>query len=229
MRADAAPARTEPRETPRLRFRIARAGDDPRIIDLLSEAAAWAKARGVERWWPVPFPEEWVAPAVARGDVYLVSIGPETIGTLALTREDPRMWGDVPPDAGYVHRLAVRRALAHRGIGARALDWATSEVRGWGRTKLRLDCLATNASLLQYYLSQGFREVRRVQGSLRGEDRPSVLLEREIAEPLARRRRRSVGTVHREDRLRGLRARRRPAPRRSRTAPGGSRARPGRR
>ena len=57
------------------------------------------------------------------------------------------------------------------------LEWAAAEVRSWGRTKLRLDCLATNESLVTYYRNQGFREVGRIQGNIPGEGRPSVLME----------------------------------------------------
>ena len=194
------PAPVENRGGDSLHFRVAKPEDEAAIVDILSEAAAWARARGIERWWPVPFPLEWIAPGVARGEVYVILLGPKTIGTLTLSRDDPRMWGNVPPDVAYVHRLAVRRAFAYRGYGADALDWAAAQVRGWGRTKLRLDCLATNTRLVPYYLSQGFREIRRVEGNIPGEVRPSVLFEREIGEPTAGRTLTSDGAVPGKDR-----------------------------
>ena len=163
-----------------LRFRAAQLGDVPDIVDVLSEAAAWAKARGIERWWSVPFPETWVRRGVERGDVFVIELGPRVIGTLTLTRQDRLMWGDRPPEAGYLHRLAIRRDFAHQGFGKHALDWAGSLVRSWGRSKLRLDCLATNESLVRYYLGQGFKEVGRIQGNIPGEDRPSILMERDV-------------------------------------------------
>jgi GNAT superfamily N-acetyltransferase len=165
---------------PDLQFRTARPEDIPSLIDLLSEAAAWARRRGVERWWPTPFPEAWVRPAVERGDTVVIEVGGRPVGTLTLTRDDRRMWGEQPPVAGYVHRMAVARRLAHQGLGARALDWAALEVVSWGRSKLRLDCLATNAPLVAHYVALGFREVGRVAGNIPGEDRPSLLMERPV-------------------------------------------------
>ena len=41
-------------------------------------------------------------------------------------------WGDRPPDALYVHKLAVRRDRAGRGIGAAIVEWANAEAAGSG-------------------------------------------------------------------------------------------------
>lgn len=170
----------EPRDVGELTFRIARSDDVPQIVEILTEAAVWAKERGIERWWAIPFPEGWVRSGVSRGEVYAVELGSQMVGTLTLAKQDRLMWGEGPPDAGYIHRLAIRRQFAHQGLGKRAVDWAAAEVRRWGRTKLRLDCLATNESLVRYYRNQGFREVGRIQGNVPGEDRPSVLMERSV-------------------------------------------------
>jgi ribosomal protein S18 acetylase RimI-like enzyme len=164
-----------------LTFRPARPEDLRQIVDILSEAAAWAKARGVERWWSVPFPEAWVRSGIERGDVVVAESRSRIVGTLMLTRQDLLMWGEQPPVAGYIHRVAIRREFAHQGLGRRILEWAATEVRSWGRVKLRLDCLATNESLVTYYRNQGFREVGRIQGNIPGEDRPSILMERSLS------------------------------------------------
>lgn len=164
-----------------LTFRQASREDLQQVVSVLSEAAKWAKSRGIERWWPVPFPEDWVRRGFERGEVVVLELGPRLVGTFTLTRDDPIMWGEQPPIAGYVHRIAIRREFAGQGLGRQILDWAAAQVRSWGRSKLRLDCLATNESLVRYYLSQGFREVGRIQGNIAGENRPSVLMERDVA------------------------------------------------
>ncbi len=163
-----------------LRYRRATPNDLTAVVGLLTEAAEWAKQRGVERWWPVPFPSDGVRRGIDQQEVVLVEIDGEPVATLTLRRDDPIMWGDQPPVAGYVHRLAVRRDHAGRQLGRTALAWAGDEVRRWGRSKLRLDCLATNPGLVRYYRAQGFREVARVAGNVPGEDRPSILWERDL-------------------------------------------------
>jgi GNAT superfamily N-acetyltransferase len=157
----------------RLEVRRAEAQDVDQIVGVLSEAAAWLLAREV-RQWPDPFPRERVSAVVARGDFYLASSGGETVATLALMWSDPTFWGERPPDAGYVHALAVRRAWAGRGVGASLLDWAGEQVAGAGREYLRLDCLAGNAELRRYYERHGFE----LRGEVAVDDFTSALYER---------------------------------------------------
>jgi GNAT superfamily N-acetyltransferase len=139
----------------RLELTRARPEDVDEIVDILSEAAHWLLGRGIVQW-PDPFPRARVARLVERGAFHLARLDGETVATLALLWSDPAFWGERPPDAGYVHALAVRRAWAGRGLGARLLEWAEAEVAGAGRRYLRLDCLAANGDLRRYYERQGF-------------------------------------------------------------------------
>jgi GNAT superfamily N-acetyltransferase len=123
------------------------------IVDVLSEAASWLVARGIEQW-PDPFPRDRVERLVRYGAFYVARIAGETAGTLALLWSDPLFWGEQPPVAGYVHAIAVRREFA--GIGPKLLDWAAQRVREAGRELLRLDCLSENAALRAYYERHGF-------------------------------------------------------------------------
>ena len=70
------------------------------------------------------------------------------------------MWTD-DGAAGYLHRLAVRRAAA--GLGARLLAWTGTAVRERGRGLLRLDCPADNTPLRAYYDRARFRHVGDVE------------------------------------------------------------------
>jgi len=131
--------------------------DLDQVLDILSEASRWERAQGLEDPWPYPFPAERVLPGLERGEVYVVSVDGEDGGaTINLSWEDPRFWGSTPPDAGYVHRLAVRRKYAGRSVGRALLVWAEEQVRAKGRAYLRLDCLAANRRLGLYYLELGF-------------------------------------------------------------------------
>jgi GNAT superfamily N-acetyltransferase len=123
------------------------------VITVLSEAAKWVHARGIEQW-PDPFPPERVEEGIARGETYLARIGPEVAGTITLQWEDPFFWGERPPNAAYVHLMAVRWRFA--GRGTELLEWAAAQARAGGRELLRLDCLSTNPGLRRYYEAQGF-------------------------------------------------------------------------
>jgi GNAT superfamily N-acetyltransferase len=124
------------------------------VLGLLDEAAAWLAGRGVVQW-PASFRPEWVEPAVADGRVWLAEAGGVAVGTFRLDWADP-MWTDLPAhdEAGYLHRFAVARSRA--GLGAALLERADEEVRRRGRHLLRLDCMADNPRLREYYEAAGF-------------------------------------------------------------------------
>ena len=137
-------------------------------LDLLSEAARWEISIGLPHPWPQPFPASRILPAAERNELFVAEETPGTaIGTLTLQWEDVPFWGVRPPDAGYVHRLAVRRDRAGQNVGGRMLAWAEGEVRARGRGFVRLDCLKESSRLHRYYESFGFRRVGEVtQGGL---------------------------------------------------------------
>ncbi len=93
--------------------------------------------------------------AIERGEVYAAKLNDKTIATLRLQWTDD-LWGTRPDDAGYVHTLAVERACAGNSIGLALLDWAAEQVRVAGRKFLRLDCMAENPALRDYYTRAGF-------------------------------------------------------------------------
>jgi ribosomal protein S18 acetylase RimI-like enzyme len=86
------------------------------------------------------------------------------VATLTLQWSDERFWGEREPDAGYVHRLAVRRSHAGQGLGYRLLDWSDEQVCARGRGVLRLDVVSDNAPLRGYYEKVGFAHQRDVEG-----------------------------------------------------------------
>ena len=165
---------------PKVVVRAARPADLEEILLVLTTAADWARARGIERWWPSPFPSDEVRPAQERGEVYVAEASGEIVGTFALRWEDPKDWGEQPPIAGYLHALAVRKDRPSHGIGRRLIAWAAEEVGRQGRLLLRLGCLATNTSLIAYYQLVGFRSVRIVPSRMSSDDRGTLLMEMKI-------------------------------------------------
>ena len=142
---------------PHQHLTVRRAGpeDVETVAALLEDAAAWILARGI-RQWPARFPRRFVAAAIRDHEVYLALDGPQAVGTFTIQWADEPVWGRRPDDAGYVHRLAVRRDRAGQGLGRWLLARAEERIRAAGRRYLRLDCMAANAGLRRYYESAGF-------------------------------------------------------------------------
>jgi GNAT superfamily N-acetyltransferase len=147
----------EPARSGRLEIRLATEAELSEVLGLLTEAAQWSRDHGVEGLWRVPYPPEWVRPSLGRSEVYLAVWNGVAAGTLTFRWDDRPTWGERPPDAGYVHKLAVRRTLKGLGLGARMLDWSGTRAALRGRAWLRLDCLASHRTLRSHYESLGFR------------------------------------------------------------------------
>jgi GNAT superfamily N-acetyltransferase len=142
-----------------VRVRLAQPDEIDVVLDVLSDAAAWLQARGVEQW-PVRFPVEWVMPEIERGETWLAERGGEAVGTLVVQWQDPIFWAGYPDDAGYLHRLGVR---SHGdGLGRRLLAWAEQHAANEGNAFLRLDCVAGNAPLCAYYERAGYEYLGEV-------------------------------------------------------------------
>jgi GNAT superfamily N-acetyltransferase len=136
--------------------RRAHLADADTVAGLLDEATVWVNELGFSQW-PLPFPRDELAGAIGRGEVYVVEAEDgEAVGTVTILLDDPVYWPDSPPDALYVHKFAVRRDRAGRGIGAAIVEWANAEAAEAGRDFLRLDCLGDNAGIRAYYEDLGF-------------------------------------------------------------------------
>jgi len=143
--------------------RIIRAqlGDLDRVLEILEEASRWLSSKGLEtQWLPSPIFRQTIKNNIERGDVYVAKDVEETVGTITLRWSDKEFWGDLPADSGYVHKLAIKRSYGGKRLGLRMLQWAEAEARAEGKRHLRLDCLASNKTIHDYYEKAGFVHVR---------------------------------------------------------------------
>lgn len=129
------------------------------VLSILVQAAEWLKRRGIRQWGHYldggTEEEQELRRSIERGEVYLVRLGAEPVGTITLQTEpsdwDRQLWGDVTDEALYVHRFAVARDFSGRGLGKRMLDFAEERGRELGKRYLRLDCVGHNQRLNEYY------------------------------------------------------------------------------
>jgi GNAT superfamily N-acetyltransferase len=91
--------------------------------------------------------------------MYLAYREGQPVATFALRSSDEEAWGQQPPDAFYVHHLGVRRSQNGKGVGRRLLAWSADFSRTNGKSFLRLDCIASNQFLQDYYTRAGFLHV----------------------------------------------------------------------
>jgi GNAT superfamily N-acetyltransferase len=145
------------------------------ITAILDEATLWVESRG-GRQWPRPFPRERLTERFATGQVYLAWRGDDVVGTFSLQPSDELFWGDTPPDALYLHGLAIRRIAGGQGVGRQLVAWSEQRVREVGRRYLRLDCQGGNEAIQRYYRQLGFVD----RGGVTVRERPYRLMEKDV-------------------------------------------------
>jgi len=128
------------------------------VSSILKEAAGWLRATGRTMWRDDKLDPDRLHQDVVSGLFYLAHCEGEPAGTIKFQLEDPRFWPDLPAnDAAYVHRIAVKRQFAGKGISIGMLEWAVKHAADLGRSYLRLDCEADRAALRAIYERFGFR------------------------------------------------------------------------
>ena len=140
---------------------IARAGLEavPEADVLIREAADWLIAKGEPLWGPNETSFDELLHVTRAGELVIGRVEGEVAACMYLHDEDRLFWpDDNPGEAFYVHRLAVARKFARRGLAQAMLRWAEAEVRMKQRAFLRLDC-EPRPKLLALYADAGFTRV----------------------------------------------------------------------
>lgn len=135
----------------------AKSEDIDTVLEILDEAAAWIIKQNLPSVWkPGGFSRETFLEQISRGEVHLGLVDETPAGTITLQWADLVFWGEQQPNAGYVHKLAVRPAYGGRKIGVEMLMWGESTARQMGKRFLRLNCLAEDRKIRDYYEREGF-------------------------------------------------------------------------
>jgi ribosomal protein S18 acetylase RimI-like enzyme len=131
------------------------------VHDILLENGRWMHSNGIEQW-----PTEWlesiagdIAKSVGDEKFWCCTIKNE-IAAVAEVKTDPEaLWGFDAQSSAYVHKLAIRRKFASEGVGAALLRSTIENAFSDGLSFVRLDCVASNRRLRNYYEDLGFRYI----------------------------------------------------------------------
>jgi GNAT superfamily N-acetyltransferase len=126
------------------------------IASVLQEAAQWLVRDGKALWSAAEISPERVQRDTGAGLFHVARDG-ELAGVMKFELDDAHFWPEVPPGtSAFVHKLAVRRAWAKKGVSNELLSYARSRARQLGRAHLRLDCVADRQGLRKLYEGFGF-------------------------------------------------------------------------
>ena len=131
--------------------------DAPIIASVLQEAAQWLVRDGRALWSAGEISHERVLHETSAGLFHVARDGEHLAGVMKIELEDAHFWPEVlPGTSAFVHKLAVRRAWAKKGVSTGLLSYARSRARQLGRPHLRLDCVADRQGLRNLYEGFGF-------------------------------------------------------------------------
>jgi GNAT superfamily N-acetyltransferase len=149
-----------------MQIEIAKAApaDIPALVEVLTLATHYKLHHKDHSWGARPFTPAEVGRNLSIGGTYKAVLRGEIVGTFELVWRDEEVWGEQPPVAGYLHRLAVKEGRHGQGLGTQIIGWAAAEVKRRSLRFLRLDCDSRNLKLRNYYEQQGFvlAEIKRV-------------------------------------------------------------------
>lgn len=151
----------------------AEAKDTVAIISLLRETAKWFQAKGSTQWNGLlgGVDTHDTKSVIVGGEVFICMNHDELVGLVILLKQpslwDQNLWQltkDDRNEAVYLHRLAINRKYEHQNIGEAILNWCKYEVDFEGKKKLRLDCIADNPFLNNFYRKAGFNYIKENNG-----------------------------------------------------------------
>jgi len=130
-----------------------------RALAILHEASLWLASRGLPGWSEAELQNAELASHGTSGALILGFADQEPVACMLLLRSDPIYWPRATHGSAlYLHKLAVGRAHAGCGWGARMVAWAKSEAQRQGVRRVRLDTWE-GSRVAALYSAEGFRLV----------------------------------------------------------------------
>lgn len=151
-------------------IKIATNDECSQIINMLKEVAQWMKDKGIDQWQFLlqGGDDEEIKQAVANNDTYIILKNKEIIATFTLSSKqtdwDIHIFGDdTLSNSLYLHRLAVTPKYMKKGIGKNILNWIHENINS-DKKFLKLDCVANNTKLNNFYKNNCFEHIGITDG-----------------------------------------------------------------
>lgn len=133
-------------------------------ISIIREVAAWGRANGFRVWkdeWLTR--EELVTREAPEEDFCVGLVDAKPACCMILQWVDTEYWPEAPKyEAGYLHKVCVRRAYAGKGLVSRMVDCAKNEAKARGARFLRLDTGWEMTKVRALYEAIGFKLVKKL-------------------------------------------------------------------
>jgi GNAT superfamily N-acetyltransferase len=143
--------------SPAMNIQEARPSDTPMIASVLQEAAQWLVNDGRALWSAADISHDRVLRDTSAGLFHVARDGEQLAGVMKFELEDAYFWPEIEQGtSAFVHKLAVSRRWAKKGVSTELLSYARCRAEQFGRPHLRLDCVADRSGLRNLYENFGF-------------------------------------------------------------------------
>ncbi|QUG41952.1 GNAT family N-acetyltransferase [Psychrobacillus sp. INOP01] len=151
------------------KIKIATKDDSSVIIKMLKQIAQWMKDSEINQWKFLldGGDDEEIEQAISNQETYIVLKDKDIVATFTLLSKqsewDRDIWGsDISSKSLYLHRLAIVPTYMKKGIGKSILTWIQDNVSD--KEYLKLDCVADNIKLNNFYMNNNFELVGLADG-----------------------------------------------------------------
>lgn len=135
-------------------------GEVDKVIDTLKEVSAWGRSIGLNVWKDEDLTKEKLLKYAKEEEFCLGKVSGDNACAMILQWKDSLFWpGAKDNEAGYIHKLCVRRQYAGQGLPGKLVGFALEECRKKKINYLRLDTGWTNKKLIEMYEGLGFEIV----------------------------------------------------------------------
>ncbi len=135
-------------------------GDVDTAINIMKEVATWGSSIGLNLWKVEQLTRERLMVNVLEDDFYVGKVSGNTACCMMLQWSDNFFWPNSKEnEAGYVHKLCVRREYAGLGLPGKMIEYAIEQCKRRDIKYLRLDTGWNNEKLCNLYKSLGFEIV----------------------------------------------------------------------
>lgn len=135
-------------------------GEVETAISIMKEVAKWGRSAGLNVWKDEYLTREKLMVNVNEDDFYIGQVNGNNACCMIIQWSDSFFWPNSNEnEAGYIHKLCVRRNYAGMGLSKQMVETAIEECKKRSVTYLRLDTGWTNKNLCDLYKSLGFEVV----------------------------------------------------------------------
>ena len=135
-------------------------GEVEKSIDVMKEVAGWGRSVGLNVWKDEYLTREKLMSNADEDEFCLGQVNGDDACCMILQWSDTFFWPKAKEnEAGYLHKLCVRRQYSGLGLSKKMVEFAVEECKKRNVPYLRLDTGWNNKKLCSLYKSLGFEIV----------------------------------------------------------------------